>query len=330
VATGLLAFHLWSNWAVTLGRAPRATPRWAPLHAAVRPLTDWLATRGIRHVYWAPDSSIMAYEFSYLTRMRVIAAHLWAESVVQHAHAVDADAGPPIVTTANRLEALRAGLRALSLVLEETPVGEFVVVQARPARSLGFEAIAPASWRVTTSHRPHEAIHLADRDAGTGWSTGQRQAPGQWLLVDLGRDETVARVDLLATESREVPAGFHVSVSRDGAQWEETVSVPRYWGPLFRSGSHPFLKVRRGRVQAAFEPRPARFVRVALTGDSSPHAWSAREVFVYRPAAPRAGSLGAGELAAGLRREGVRFVYADHWQSAQVRVESGEAIGALE
>jgi hypothetical protein len=41
------------------------------------------------------------------------------------------------------------------------------------------------------------------------------------------------------------------------------------------------------------------------------------------------GSLRSGELAAGLRREGVRFVYADHWQSARLRVESGEAIGAL-
>jgi hypothetical protein len=83
-------------------------------------------------------------------------------------------------------------------------------------------------------------------------------------------------------------------------------------------------------VQAVFEPRRARFVRVALTGESSAHAWSAREVFVYRPAPPRAARLGARELVAGLRREGVRFVYTDHWQSARVRVESGEAIGALE
>ena len=327
---GLLAFQLWANWAVTLGRGPRATTRWAPLHAAVRPLTEWLVTRGIRHVYWAPDSSILAYEFSYLTGMRVIGAHLWAESVVQHAHAVDAEAAPPIVTTRNRLETLRASLRGLALAVDETPVGDFVVTQARPPRPLAFEPIAPAGWRVTTSHRSHEALHLVDRDAGTGWSTGQRQAPGQWLLADLGREETVTRVDLLATDSREVPAGFQVGVSRDGARWEEAVSVPQYWGPLFWSGSHAFLKVRRGRVQAVFEPRRTRFVRVTLTGESSPHAWSARELFVYRPAAPSTASLGTGELAGALRREGVRFVYADHWQSARVRVESGEAIGALE
>ena len=327
---GLLAFHLWANWAVTLGRGPGATTRWAPLHEAVRPLTDWLATRGIGRIYWAPDSSVLAYEFSYLTGMRVIAAHPWAESVVQHVHAVDADAAPPLVTSRSRLEALRASLGALSLALDETLVGDFVVVRATPARPGAFEPIAPASWRVTASHRSHEAMSLADRDAGTGWSTGQRQAPGQWLLVDLAREDLVARVDLLSIDSREVPAGFRIGLSRDGARWEEAVAVPQYWGPLFRSGPHAFLKVRRGRVQAIVEPVRARFVRVTLTGESSPHAWSAREVFVYRPAPPRAAELPAGELAAGLRREGVRFVYADPWQSARVRVESGEAIGALE
>ncbi len=326
---GLLAFHLWANWAVTLGRGPRATPRWAPLHETVRPLADWLVARDIRHVYWAPDSSIWAYEFSYLTGMRVIAAHLWAESVVQHAHAVDADLAPPIVTTENRLEALRASLGGLALALDETRVGGFVVVEPRPTRPRAFEPIAPAGWRVTASHRSPEAMYLVDRDAGTGWSTGQRQAPGQWLVVDLGSEEDVARVDLLATDSREVPAGFRVDWSRDGGRWTEAVSVPRYWGPLFWSEHHAFLKVRRGRVQAVFEPVRARFVRVTLTGESSAHAWSAREIFVFRPGMPTARALREGELTAALRREGVRFVYGDHWLSARVRVESGEAIGTV-
>jgi hypothetical protein len=328
---GLLAFHLWANWAVTLGRGSRATLRWAPLHAQVRPLADWLTARGIRRVYWAPDSVIWAYEFSYLTGMRVIAAHLWAESVVQHAHAVDADPAPPIVTTENRLATLRSSLGGLSLRLEETPVAGFVVVEARPARPRGFAPIAPGGWRVAASHRSHEAMHLVDRDAGTGWSTGQRQAPGQWLLVDLGGEEEVARLDLLSTDSHEVPAGFRVEWSRDGGRWAEAVSVPQYWGPLFWSERHAFLKVRRGRIQAVFEPVRARFLRVALTAGSSRHAWAAREVFVYRPAPPPpAAVLPEGELAAGLRREGVGFVYASPWLSARVRVESGEAMGALE
>jgi hypothetical protein len=108
------------------------------------------------------------------------------------------------------------------------------------------------------------------------------------------------------------------------------VSVPRYWGPLFWSERHAFLKVRRGRVQAIFEPAPARFLRVVMTGESSHRAWAARELFVYRPAPADGRRLREGEARAALRREGVRFVYANHWLSARVRVESGESIGALE
>jgi hypothetical protein len=330
VVAALLAFHLWANWTVTLGRGPRATPRWAPLVEGLRPLTDWLAARGIHRVYWTPDSTVRAYEYSYLTGLRVIAAELWAEDVVQHAHAVDAEEVPPIVTTANRLEELRASLSGLSLALRETEVGGFVVVGARPTRPMGFVAIPPAGWTVTASHRAHEARQLVDRDAGTGWSIGDRQAPGQWLAVDLGREVEVARVDLLAIDWQEVPAGFLVERSRDGVRWEEAVSVPHYWGPLFWSERHAFLKVRRGRVQAIFEPASARYLRIVMTGASSYRAWAARELFVYGPAPVAAAPLREGALAAALRREGVRFVYASHWLSARVRVESRESIGALE
>lgn len=325
---GWLAFQLWSNWAVTLGRE-RPMPRWATLHATLQPVTEWLTARGIRRVYWALDSTIAAYEFSYLTGMRVIAADIWAESVIQHAHAVDAEDAPPIVTTPNRLGELRASLRGLGLDLRETPVGGLVVLEARPARPMGFVSIPPTGWTLAASHRIHEVRHLLDRDAGTGWSIGDRQGPGQWLAVDLGREEEVARVDLLAIDWKEVPAGFHVEWSRDGVRWETAVSVPHYWGPLFWSERHAFLKVRRGRVQAIFEPVRTRFLRVTLD-QPGPQAWAARELFVYRPGPPPIALLEAGELAAALRREGVRFVYANHWLSARARVESGESIGALE
>ncbi len=324
---GWLAFHLWANWAVTLGRDP-VTPRWASLHAAVRPVTDWLGARGLSRVYWAPET-IRAYEFSYLTGMRVVAADLWRDSVIQHAHAVDAEPAPPIVTTPDRLDELRASLRGLRLQLRETPVGSFVILEATPTHPMGFVPVPPMGWTVTASHRASEAFHLVDRDAGTGWSIGDVQRPGQWLAVDLGREVDVARVDLLAIDWMEVPAGFRVEWSRDGARWETAVSVPHYWGPLFWSERHAFLKVRRGRVQAIFDPVRARFLRVTLDRPGH-HAWAARELFVYGPGPTAVISLEAGELAAALRREDVQFVYASHWLSARVRAESRESIGALE
>jgi hypothetical protein len=326
---GWLALQLWANWAVTLGQPRDAPRRWAGLVATARPLEDWLTARGIHRVYWAASGQLASFEFSYLAGMRVIAADLWAETVVQHAHLVDAATAPPIVATPDVLPELRASLRGLSLAIQETPVGRFVVVEAGPAGSMRFAPLSPAGWTVTTSHRLQDAPNLIDRDAGTGWSTGTRQAPGQWLAVDLGREETVARIDLLAIDWQEVPGGFHVEWSGDGVHWATAVSIPSYWGPLFWSERHAFLKIRRGRVQAIFDPVHARFLRVVLDR-SGPQAWAARELFVYAPGPPPAGATEGGELAAALHDEGVSFVYADPWLSARVRVESRESIGTLE
>ncbi|HEY7141859.1 MAG TPA: hypothetical protein VIE44_17305, partial [Methylomirabilota bacterium] len=181
VLVGLLAFYLWANWSVTLGRGPRATPRWAPLQDTVRPLADWLAARGFERVYWIADIGLPSFGFTYLTGMHVTAAHIWAESVIQHAHVVDAAPAPPIVTIAGNLPELRDSLRGLSLELHETTVERFVVVEVRPTGPMGFVPLSPAGWTVTTSHRGQEARYLIDRDAGTGWSVGRPQEPGQWL-----------------------------------------------------------------------------------------------------------------------------------------------------
>ncbi len=124
--------------------------------------------------------------------------------------------------------------------------------------------------------------------------------------MDLGAPQDVSRVDLLAIDWREVPAGIQVERSEDGAHWETAVAVPDYWGPLFWSERHAFLKVRRGRVQAIFTPVRARFLRLTWTGTGS-QAWAARELFVYRPAPPTPAGLEPGALGAALRLEGVQL-----------------------
>ena len=115
----------------------------------------------------------------------------------------------------------------------------------------------------------------------------------------------------------------------DGRHWDAVAAVPDYWGPLFFSEHHAFLKVRRGRVQAIFPPVRARHLRILQTAAGA-RSWAARELFAYGPGAPRPPVPKPGELAAALRREGIRFVYANHWLSAWVRVDTREAIGALD
>ena len=233
---------------------------------------------------------------------------------------------------ATETEARRSatGLRGIGMGIRETRVGELLVLELEPQFTTAFVPLPRDRWTVTASHRAARSGDLVDGDAATSWDTGGEQTPGQWLAVDLGAPQLVARVDLLAIDWQDLPGGLRVEVSEDGQRWQTVVTVPEYWGPLFFSEHHPFLKVRRGRVQAIFPPVRARHLRLVQTASVRHHTWSARELFAYGPAGPRPPVPRAGELTAALRREGIHFVYANHWLSAWVRVDSRDAIGAQE
>jgi hypothetical protein len=239
---------------------------------------------------------------------------------------VDAAAAPPLVTarTEESGEWWPAALAAVGMEVRVSEVGPFLVVEARRPAA-GFAPLPPAGWAVRASHNAGAAHHLLDRDVATAWETDAPQSPGQWIEVDLGAETAVARVDLLAIDWQAVPAGLAVELSRDGRAFHTAVSVPRYWGPVFVAGPHPFLRVRRGRVQASFPAAPARFVRVVQTGSAPGHEWAARELFVYGPAPPPPAPPPA-DLAAALRRESVEWAYADPWVAAALRAGSAERI----
>jgi hypothetical protein len=331
LAVAALSAFVWVQclaiWTVFMRASPDERARWAPLLHKVAPLRDWLDARGIDRVYWQALSPT-SFQLGYLAGGRVVAADLWSERVSPHSHLVDAAPDPPIVVDPPRAEALADSLRALGMEPGAATVGSFAVFRPKAAVPMGFAPISPGGWTVTASQNPEIAGLLVDRDATTGWSTRAPQVPGQWLAVDLGSTQDVARIDLLALDWTEVPAGFRVEASRDGTTWSTVASAPRYWGPLFFSERHAFLKVQRGRLQTIFPAVPARFIRILQTGQG-PHEWAARELFVYRPAPPSPEVKGS-EILAALRREGVTVVHANPWLSAVVRIESGWRIATTE
>ena len=327
---GYLLIQLWLNWSVSVGGTPPDAWRWRPLARAVAPLVQGLDEMDARAAYLT--SGLMPREVPYHTALRVITVDPWGERIPPLAWQVDAAAAPPFAVASRetaRIDALRAGLRALGLTVGERVAGAFTILTSGAAPGPGFRSLSSDGWEVTASPRSAAASFLVDRDASTGWSTGEAQVPGEAVTLDLGRERLVGRVDLLAIDWREVPTGFRVEVSPDGARWHAVQEAPTYWGPLFFSEHHAFLKVRRGRIQAVFPPVPTRFVRIVQTGVSH-HAWSARELFVYGPGPPRPALPPDGALAAALRREGVRIAYASHWLSARIRAESDGAIRALD
>jgi F5/8 type C domain len=195
---------------------------------------------------------------------------------VSHGQAVDAAVNPPFVATEPAARNLRASLPVIGMGVKEARVGELRVLEVTPQFTTTFVPLPRDRWTVTTSDSGERAGDLIDGDVSTVWDSRGPQEPGQWLAVDLGTTEPVTRIDVLAIDWQNIPGSFRVEVSEDGQQWNTVATAPQYWGPLFFSEHHPFLKVRRGRVQAIFPPVRAHHVRLVNTATLTYRSWTGR------------------------------------------------------
>lgn len=107
----------------------------------------------------------------------------------------------------------------------------------------------------------------AGSDGTTRWSSGQAQAPGQALTVDLGKVRAFDRVDIDAGGNLgDYPRGWRVETSRDGRTWT---------GFAAGTGTGQLTTARSRSMTAA------RYVRVSLTA-SAQSWWSVSDVRLYR------------------------------------------------
>jgi glucosylceramidase len=142
-----------------------------------------------------------------------------------------------------------------------------------PAPASGLRALDPTGWTATADPAgPADpccagdvAGHAVDDDATTRYSTGQAQAPGQYLQVDLGRRERVTRFVLdTGAGTGDYPRGYTVTVSADGTHWR-TAAAGAGTGQLTTVG---------------LSGAPIRYVRTTLTA-SSGSWWSVADVRAY-------------------------------------------------
>ncbi|KPJ63731.1 hypothetical protein AMK68_03265 [candidate division KD3-62 bacterium DG_56] len=133
-------------------------------------------------------------------------------------------------------------------------------------------------WRVEASHNQAASALVIDGDRRTRWVSGAPQEPGMWVSVDLGETTTVSRVVFdhigdLTMHYQDYPRRYVVEVSPDGEAWEQVGEG---------SGCPD------GLVEARFEPRSLRQVRIRQEGSVRPYQWSVHEVYLYAPS-PRPG-----------------------------------------
>lgn len=117
----------------------------------------------------------------------------------------------------------------------------------------------------------------------TRWSTGHPQVPGDELLVDLGRDRTVAGVELaLGSYDADFPRLLLIEGSLDRQKW-----AVRWHGPT--GGLAVAAAVddpRRLPMRIACQPFDARYVRLRQLGSDPVFYWTVAELLVFGASQP--------------------------------------------
>lgn len=299
-------------------RITAAQLRW---QEQTRQQLNFLRAQGLTRVYGP------ANHWNFLSGRQVLVADPVHERMAEVAREVDA--APAIAWTFPRPSAaFEATATAAGLRYRRLDGPNLVAYTDFQVDPVGLADLEPAGWTATASSAPEHARFALDRLLDTVWGSREAQAPGQTFQVDLGRVEWVGALTWLPQRFDEVPSGFRVLVSEDGARWHEVRRVPEYGGPLYRSVARPMARPRRSRVEVRFPPRPARHLRIELLAPA-PRPWTIRELLVGTPAGRCDQPVDVGVLVARLRATGVSVAYADHWPSAAIAHATAGAVATL-
>jgi glucosylceramidase len=146
-----------------------------------------------------------------------------------------------------------------------------------------LQQVAPSGWTATANPSGPTnscctgdvAANAVDGDASTRYSTGEGQAPGQYLQVDFGKAIPARQVVFdTGASTGDYPRGYSVQTSADGTDWDTVVADGQ--------GTGQFTTVD-------LAGKPIRYVRLTLTTADPNDWWSVADVRAYV-----AGGWGAG------------------------------------
>lgn len=125
-----------------------------------------------------------------------------------------------------------------------------------------------AKWQLTASSAGEAVVRAIDGEAGTRWTTGAEQTPGQWFQIDFGAPVTVRELRLDARGSDgDYPRGYALRASDDGEHWHEPLITGNGDGPQTRI--------------TLPAPQRTRFLRVEQTGRQPGLWWSIHDLQVF-------------------------------------------------
>jgi glucosylceramidase len=138
-----------------------------------------------------------------------------------------------------------------------------------------LQQVAPSGWTATASPSGPAnpcctgdvAANAVDGDASTRYSTGEGQAPGQYLQVDFGTTIPARRVVFdTGVSTGDYPRGYTMQTSTNGTDWNTVLSDGH--------GTGQFTTID-------LDGRAIQYVRMTLTTADPNDWWSVADVRAY-------------------------------------------------
>lgn len=156
--------------------------------------------------------------------------------------------------------------QALNLA-EDSQKDPDLAAEAELASKKIREALLTKTLKASASRNNGNANQALDANPGSRWDTGRPMKPGDWFVLDLGRECTVKGLTLDTTGSaNDYPRGYEVYISFDGGNWGKPVVAGK--------GVNPTTEIKFS------EPAKTRFIKILQTGSSDDWHWSIHELKV--------------------------------------------------
>lgn len=156
--------------------------------------------------------------------------------------------------------------------------------EAKPEiRQPSLALITPAGWVIEASNNPHLTPLMIDSNLDTRWTSGQAKQPGEFIQIDFGSLQKLAKISLYAGTSHcDYGEDFKLEISEDGQTWRPvSFRYPRV--DFFRA----LVKSQTNAGQDLWlDNCETRHLKITQTGSSKEFWWSVSELNIFTSLKP--------------------------------------------
>jgi len=150
-------------------------------------------------------------------------------------------------------------------------------------KQLSLTLIPSNEWKISASNNPHLTPLMIDDNLSTRWTSSQPKKPGEFIQIDLGKFQEIARISLYpGTSYYDYGEDFKVEISEDGLNWHPV---------SFRYPKKDFLlSLIKSQINASqdlwLDNCETRYLKITQLGSGKEFWWSVSELKIFKASKP--------------------------------------------